>query len=70
MVWDHKYISIQPVPTPKAKAAAPKPAPTVRAATPAPAAIPADARQAIHLAMVLGIAAGVSGVAPAGLAPR
>ena len=44
MVWDHKYVSIQPVPTPKPAVAAPKPAPTARTASPAPADIPADAR--------------------------
>ena len=70
MVWDHKYVSIQPVPTPKPTAASARPAPTVRTATAAPADIPADVRQAIRLAMVLGLAAGVSDATPADPAPR
>ena len=70
MIWDHKYVSIQPVPTPKPAVAAPKPAPTARTASPAPVGIPADAREAIRLAMVLGLAAGVSDATPADPAPR
>jgi hypothetical protein len=76
MVWDHKYISIQPVPTPKAKAAAPKPAPTIRPAPPAPkptavvTTAPAALTDPIRLAAAVGAAAVLSGAVAQGLAPR
>jgi hypothetical protein len=56
MVWDHKFVSIQPIPTPTAATVS---KPTV-AATPktVPAAgIPAAAGDAIRLAVLIGIAA-------------
>ena len=69
MVWDHKYVSIQPVPTPKPTAAPPKPAPTVR--RPATRAdrrdVPAAARDAHPAGRAgRGRRLGLSGPAPCG----
>ena len=57
MVWDHKYVTIQPIPTAARAtvAAAPKPRPA--ASVPAAVAIPAAARDALRLAVLIGVAA-------------
>jgi hypothetical protein len=62
MVWDHRYVSIQPVPTPKPTAAsAVVAAPMAAVATqrPAPTAstVPSAALDALRLAVLVGVAA-------------
>jgi hypothetical protein len=75
MVWDHKYISIQPIPTAAPKAAPPKSAPKAAVLTPppatqAPAALPVTYRDAIRLAVSFGVAARLGAPATSGPFPR
>ena len=67
MVWDHKYVSIQPVPTPRpstaSAVAAPRPVASLDPTT-------ASTRGTIRLAMVIGLAAGLTGLEAGSPPPR
>ncbi len=80
MVWDHKYISIQPIPTPKPKpkpatVATPKATPAPTRAAPAAPVIPAATALAIRFAVTVGMLGGSLGptlsvLRPSDPAPR